>query len=502
LAQSEAALERAENAPSGAAETGDRLRKMNQEAEQAHAERESKSATYESARSASTSTLAVLIGDQQLESLLDQLDAARTKLATLRKTMTDLHPAVVDALATVDKLQRAIDNRRSDLLLRLRLDYEDANRKDNELRGQIAAAESALRDTSHTPPVALLKQDVETNRQNYEQRLEQAKQKRPANAAQEAGVVDLATPPLIPYKPSPLRNVAYGTFAGLLLGLVGAVLWARLDSNIQAPGEAAQYTGAGELGLIPEVNLRGKPPEFKVELAAWQDRLSPTATAFHATATSVLFAFGSEPDGVGAVVVLTSVGASDGKTSTATNLAVAISEARKRVLLIDADTIRPRLRGIFELPSDSGLAELLAGTEPLDEKTLADATQASRFSGLDVLTSGAGGEQAAELLHSPRLPELLALARAKYDFVLIDSPPMLQIPHARIFGRLSDGVILVARAGRTPRASLQAAAAKLREDGTPILGTVLNCWNPRGVGGYGYEAYAQSYKRYGGSRSL
>jgi capsular exopolysaccharide synthesis family protein len=237
-----------------------------------------------------------------------------------------------------------------------------------------------------------------------------------------------------------------------------------------------------------------------VELAVWQDRLSPAATAFDATATSLLFLFGSQPAGIAPVVVLTSVGPMDGKTTAATNLAVAVSEARRRVLLIDADWMKPRIDTLFTLANDFGLTGLLASPAALDPAIFDRAVQHSQFAGLDVLTSGPGGERSAELLHSPRLPELLALARARYGFVLIDTPPMLQIPNARLLGKLSDGVILVARAGRTSREALQSAASQLREDGARILGSVLNGWNPRGLGGYGYEAYTQSYKRYGAGR--
>jgi Mrp family chromosome partitioning ATPase len=115
---------------------------------------------------------------------------------------------------------------------------------------------------------------------------------------------------------------------------------------------------------------------------------------------------------------------------------------------------------------------------------------------LSVMPSGPSSSSASNLLYSPRLAELLRVARASYDFVLIDTPPMLQLADARIIGQHSDAVIVVVRAGKTTRDAARGVCQKLRQDGTPILGTILNDWVP-GINGYGYDSkYYEKYAKY------
>lgn len=503
LERSEVALELAEKAQSGlggTAEVEARVRDLRKQLDEAKTSRVAKVAAYESAKTATPGTLATMTPESELQAALTELDQAQAKVATLRVRLTDKHKTMIEAVAAAENLQRTVEARKNDMLNRLRMEAESSKRREEELRAQLTSAEALIQKSSPGRPVASLRREADLNRQQYERLLEQSKQRRQGKAPQEASVLDQALPPTVPFRPSPLRNVGYGLFAGLLVGAIVAITWSRLDTSIQSPGELAQYTGVAELGVVPEISAKGRMPGYRVELVIWQDRMSPAAAAFDSTATSLLFLFSRQGAGLAPAVVLSSVAPMEGKTTACCNLAVAISEARRKVLLIDADVARPRIDGVFEVPNDGGLTSLLNEPSPLDEKTVEKAVRSTRLANLDVLVAGAGGEKTAELLHSPRLPELLAIVRAKYDFILIDTPPMLQLPNARVFGRICDGVVLVARANHTPRASLQVGASKLRDDRTALLGTILNGWNPKGAG-YGYEAYTQSYKRYGASGS-
>jgi polysaccharide biosynthesis transport protein len=114
-----------------------------------------------------------------------------------------------------------------------------------------------------------------------------------------------------------------------------------------------------------------------------------------------------------------------------------------------------------------------------------------------VLTSGPATEAASNLLYSPRLPEILRALKNQYEMVLIDTPPMLSMSDSRLVGRLADAVILVIRAHQTTRDAAIAAGKHFTEDGTRILGTILNDWNPKLATGYGYGYGYGYYKRYG-----
>jgi len=213
--------------------------------------------------------------------------------------------------------------------------------------------------------------------------------------------------------------------------------------------------------------------------------------------TSILFVGenGSRPK----MLVITSCGPGDGKTTVVSNLAIAMAEIRRRVLIIDADMRRPRMHQLFELSNEFGLSTLLRDTHSVENPL--DSVQSTRVPGLFVLTSGPATGSAANLLYSQRLPELLSLFRSEFDMVLIDTPPSLQLTDARVLGRLTDGVVFVARIGQTTVDATVALHKRFYEDHTRVLGTILNDWNPKSAanGYYGAASgYAAYQHRYGG----
>jgi capsular exopolysaccharide synthesis family protein len=167
------------------------------------------------------------------------------------------------------------------------------------------------------------------------------------------------------------------------------------------------------------------------------------------------------------------------------NLGIAIAEIGRRVLLIDADMRKPRLHQIFDLANSWGLSDLLREKMSLDTYPMEALFRETRIPNLYLLPSGPGTASISNLLYSSRLPELLSCFRREFDIVLIDTPPMLWVPDARVIAKLADTVILVVRSGETHRATAISARQRLAEDGTPLLGTILNACNPE-VGGYEY----------------
>jgi receptor protein-tyrosine kinase len=192
------------------------------------------------------------------------------------------------------------------------------------------------------------------------------------------------------------------------------------------------------------------------------------------------------------MLVFTSAASGDGKTTVVSNLGIALAEIGRKVLIVDADLRRPRQHAIFDVPNDSGLSTLLKSQDSKPD-AWAGFVQATKVPGLCLLPSGPPTQAAANLLYSPRLTELLSRAKTEYDMVLLDTPPMLQMTDARVLGRMTDAVILVARAEQTTRDALIAATQRLSEDRIRVLGTILNNWNPKRSpkGYYGY--YRGSY---------
>jgi receptor protein-tyrosine kinase len=189
----------------------------------------------------------------------------------------------------------------------------------------------------------------------------------------------------------------------------------------------------------------------------------------------------------------------DGKTTVACNLSIAVAEIGRKVLLIDGDLRRPRLHKVFGMANTWGLSDQLWADFPLDSVSISDLVRQTEVSGLSVLPGGSCGVTPTNLFYSPRMSKLLTRLRREFDMVLIDAPPMIHLADARVLGRLSDGVILVVRAGQTTTESARFAIQRFAEDGTCVLGTVLNSWDPRTAGSYSYGNYG-AYKDYSSSR--
>jgi capsular exopolysaccharide synthesis family protein len=234
---------------------------------------------------------------------------------------------------------------------------------------------------------------------------------------------------------------------------------------------------------------RTEDPESALELATWHRGVSIFAESFRSTVTSLLLAHSG--NGLRTVVV-TSPGPSEGKSTILSNLAIALVETSKNVLIIDADIRNPRLHTVFHIANSTGLTDLIQQQAPLTPVAIESLTQRTEVPNLYLLPSGPAVRSVSGLLFSRKIGELFRCCHDLYDIVLIDSPPILQFGDARILGRNSDGVILVLRSGRG-RMDAIAAAARLGEDGVNVLGTILNDWDPTTLDGSHYSRYYKYY---------
>ena len=211
------------------------------------------------------------------------------------------------------------------------------------------------------------------------------------------------------------------------------------------------------------------------------------ADAFRATLTSILYS--GEKGDRARVIVITSANSGEGKTTVASNLALALAEIgpsvlMQSVLLIDGDLRKPRLHDIFGVPNRWGLSDLLEGKTP--PNGCEGMVFKTGFRNLSLLPSGSLALNISALLHSPRAIGLFKRMRGEFHTIIIDTPPMLYMPDARVLGRYADGVVLVVRSAQTMRDAALAVSRRLSDDGTRVLGTVLNQWDPRETTGYGY----------------
>ncbi len=498
----------------------EKLRQIQEQLSQAEADRIAKQSRYEMARNSPPEVLPDILNDPTLRAYQQRLTDLRRQEAEYSTTFTPAYPKVKRIHAQILTVEAAFKQARDAILGRIQNEYEEAQRREELLRKDYARqAQLVSEQTEKAIQYNILKREVDSNRQLYETMLQRVKEASVASAlgASNVRIVDAARPPKLPYKPRVALNSLLGLLLGGFFGVVFVIMRERADRSLQEPGDVSFYLEVPELGVIPAADTRrhrllpyyrrrrrqkketgaednGQVPDC-VELVAWKHKPSLVAESFRTTLTSILFANknGDRPH----VLVLTSAQPMEGKTTVASNLAIALAELSRRVLLIDGDLRKPRLHEIFELTREEGLAELLLNDGPL-EVALEGAVRATSIAGLYVLPAGENSEGLTSLLYSDRMADLLTYFEKNFDMVLIDTPPVLNLPDARILGRMADGVILVIRAGSTSRDTALAARDRLKEDGTTVLGSILNYWDPKKSRGgrYGYAYYYDRYHYY------
>jgi polysaccharide biosynthesis transport protein len=494
----------------------EKLRQLQAEVSRAQADRFMKESRFEIARTAAPDTLPDVLNDSNLRALQTNLTDLRRQEAELATTFKADYSKAKRVRAQITALDSALDHERAAIVNRIKNDFQEAQHRERLLS---AAYNSQVRlvtqDSEKSIQYNILKREVDINRQIYEAMLQRVKESSIASAmrASNIRVIDQARPPEQPYKPNLPFNSAVGMLCGVMFGVVAVVTRARTDCSLHAPGDAGRLLGLRELGVIPSAGSSRNTREPSIvtlfpkggytvaqpssRMVTWQNMPSGLADSFRAVLASIIFSRDKDRQHV---LVITSASPNEGKTTAATNLAVALANIGQKVLLIDGDIRKPCVHEVFRLNNTTGLTDLL-NQRLLDESAANAAVQNTDVPNLHALTSGPALQTGCDLLFSASMPRLIAHYRTQFDMIIIDTPPMLHIADARVLGRMSDAVVLVARAGRTMRAAVSAAFERLVQDHTPVLGIILNDWNPKSSPDSYYGNYTDSFlNKYGASR--
>ncbi len=289
-----------------------------------------------------------------------------------------------------------------------------------------------------------------------------------------------------PVSPRSSRNLALAVLLGLLLGVGAAVVADALDTTVKTPEALAEVAGAPVLAVVPydgSARLTPFPANGSPRHAPDGRGAAARAEALRQLRTNLQFV---DVDAPPRVIGITSALPAEGKSTTAVNLAAAFAEAGARVLLVEADLRHPKVATYLGLEGAVGLSNVLAGQVDLDE-----VVQPWGSSDLHVLASGFIPANPSELLGSQQMVDLLSRVRHRYDMVIVDTPPLLPVTDAAVVAAVVDGVVLVARSGRTHRARVGIAVAALRRVDARLLGCVLNGHPVHGRSDYGgyYAGY-------------
>lgn len=473
------------------------LRQIRQELSRAQADRIAKQAKFELASKASVDSLPDVLDNQTLKEYQVELTTLKRRQAELASTLTADHPQMIKVQAQISTMETILATNREQILGRIRSEYDSAHRREVLLQRDYDAQQRLLMSQAgRVSQYMMLKREVDTTRQLYDAMFQRAKEAGMASAlrASDISVIEPALVPVKPQRPYTVLNTAMGLLFGLVLGGGLVIGRAKNDQSIQGPGDISAQLHMPELGVIPSsgsaqpmarllgrAGLRksGEEEDNRIELTMLNDSHSPLAESIRVTLASILLSStGRHPL---RIIAFTSAAPGEGKTTVISNLAIALARINRKVLLVDGDLRKPRLHVLFGLENEAGLSDSLkSGGEPEVRET--------SIQNLFLMTSGTEADD--HLLFQRRLQPLLKGLKQSYDMILIDTPPLLQMPDARLISRCADAAILVVSPS-TSRPVVQAAQQRLADDGTTVLGTILNNWRLSGERDYYYRHYAQ-----------
>jgi polysaccharide biosynthesis transport protein len=442
----------------------------------------------------------VMANQTQMASLVhdDLLEKLEEKAASLKQQYTETaaqygpnFPNAKRLRLQINEERDQIQSERARIINRIGSDYNAAYNRERMVAAEVARQKNdvgrmnqlLVRDNT-------LRHEFETNQQLYESVLQSLKDATVSAALRSTDIqlVDAALPPIAPVRPKKVLNIAAALWAGLLIGAIVAFAQEALDSSVKTVEEAEALMLAPTLGIIPfefgpwlkSPALAGGAKTTQLGLNLARHPNSSLSEAFRALGTAV-----SVPSRSLKTLLITSAQNGEGKTTTALNLAQALAQRRGPILLMDCDLRKGELAKAIDQKAHKGLTDVLSG-----EASTSDVLLGLRPS-LWVLPAGHVPADPVSLLASQEMAALLEKVAARFEFVIIDSPPVLAVTDAAILSGLVDGVLLVTASGTTSRGGLVRARKILEASGAKILGTAMNKLDPRRPDyGYPYSQYA------------
>ncbi|MCU4653743.1 polysaccharide biosynthesis tyrosine autokinase [Roseibacterium sp. SDUM158016] len=430
--------------------------------------------------------------------LIDQVRTRRTELlsqrASLLETVTEEHPAVQRVDTLLEEASRTMRDEAEQIVEASRLEWQSLQQEETEIEADVRALETlALEQSRDAVTIRQLEREAEASRilyENFLSRLQETSQQEQLEEP-DARILTRAEPPFSPQTQRQNRTLAVSLIAGALAGIGIIFLLDKLNNTFRSAPQLEQMTGETVLGVIPVV---GKRLRRKTVLQRFREKpKSALAEAVRSLRTSILFSNVDKPP---KVVMFTSSVPREGKSTTATLVAMTSRQMGRSAIIVDCDLRLPALADLLGAKTDGpGLLSAIEGTATLEE-----AIHRDEESGLHVLMTKPSEPRstvnAADILSSKRFDDMIEELKRTYDLVILDTPPTLAVADPRILSSHADVVVYVVRWDSTPRGAVLEGLKELRTINAPIGGVVLSMLNEAKASRYAYEGYSSYRGRY------
>jgi succinoglycan biosynthesis transport protein ExoP len=417
----------------------------------------------------------------------------KAEIADLQRQQSQLseklgpnHPDMRKVTTTIQQADIKLQGEIAKVVQGMRNDYQAAAAQEQSLTAVLnQQKDEALALNRKGIDYGTLQRDATTNQQIFSSLLQRTKETGISGALKTSNIriIDLAEVPRGPTSPNTQTNLLLALLGGATLAVGLAFFFEYLDNRIKTPDEIKQHLGLPFLGMVPALFdqhienpliISGVPSNF--------------VESFRAVRTNVLF---SSAEKGGRSVVVTSTGPGEGKTAVAANLGIALAQSGQRVLLIDADLRKPRIHTVFSEKREPGLSNVLVGTAKVSESVRVSGTP-----GLWILPAGAHPPNPAELLGSQRFRDFMTSMTPHFDWIVIDTPPVMAVTDASVVAHLMNGVLFVVGAEMTSRHAAQRALEQLEQARAKFIGAVLNRVDLQHNAYYYSQYYRREYTDY------
>lgn len=469
-----------------------RLSDLNAAVTRARTERIEKEAMYNQMRAiqsdrAAVDTFPAILNNGFIQQLKSQQNELQRTQAQMAEKLGARHPDMVKVQSAIETTENRINAEVQKVIQALRNDYLASQANERALQTSLDQQRAEAQELNRASiQYGVLQRDATSNQTMFSGLLERSRETGISGELKTSNIriVDPAETPRRPTSPNKTANLSLALFGGLFLGVGLAFFFEYLDSRIKLPEEIKAHLNLPFLGMIPAFTAKettgpplignGMPHEF--------------SEAFRGIRTNVLF---SSADGGPKSLVVTSTSPGEGKTVVSANLAMSLALAGQRALLIDADMRRPKMHELFGVPAEPGLSNVMVGDAKASE-----AVKRTLTPNLWIMAAGKHPPNPAELLGSRRFKDFLTSLGEHFDWVIIDSPPVMAVTDASVLAHTATGVVFVVGSEMTSKGSAKAALEQLDGAKAKYVGGILNRVDLRRNPYYYGRYYRKEYQNY------